>query len=428
MSASIRILHLIAHANSLDILCGDVSNAFVNADTRERCYCRAGPEFGDREGCIILIKKALYGLKSSAERWWRHFADSLRALGFKSTRFDRDVWIKDMGDTYAYVCTHVDDFKIVAKDPQSIMLKLQEKYLIKDVHPPRYYLGNDYVRREDGTTAIGSTTYVKEVLRRLEQEYGTLGKDRTPAKPKDHPEEDETPLLHDDGISLYQQLIGIATWIVLLGRLDICHAVAALNRFNASPREGHLERAWRIFKYLKRYPTKRLIVDSRPLASTKNLKPLDIDFSQYYPDAFEDIDPTFPPPKGVELDSTVYVDSDLGHDRVTRRSLSGILSFVGRLPIDFSSKRMGSVETSTYGAEFGAMRTGVEEAISIRYMLRSLGVPVTKPTVLLGDNMSVIQSSTRPAGVSTEETPHSFVISLCPREHCCEYHCSVSLP
>jgi hypothetical protein len=36
--------------------------------------------------------------------WWAHFADSLRALGFKSTRFgDRDpFWIKDMGVTYAY--------------------------------------------------------------------------------------------------------------------------------------------------------------------------------------------------------------------------------------------------------------------------------------------------------------------------------------
>ena len=62
----------------------------------------------------------------------------------------------------------------------------------------------------------------------------------------------------------------------------------------------------------------------------------------------------------------------------------------------FHSKRQGSVETSTYGAKFGSMRTAVDEAVSIRYMLRSLGVPVTKPTVMLGDNMSVIQSATRP--------------------------------
>jgi len=44
------------------------------------------------------------------------------------------------------------------------------------------------------------------------------------------------------------------------------------------------------------------------------------------------------------------------------------------------SKRQGAVATSTYSAEFCAMRTAAEEAISIRYTLRSLGVPVVEST------------------------------------------------
>jgi hypothetical protein len=54
MATSVRLLHLIAHANALDILCGDVSNAFVNAHTKKLTYCRAGPEFGDyyQEGFV----------------------------------------------------------------------------------------------------------------------------------------------------------------------------------------------------------------------------------------------------------------------------------------------------------------------------------------------------------------------------------------
>jgi hypothetical protein len=64
---STRTLHVLAHRNKLKALCGDVGNAFVNAWTNENFYCRAGPEFGDRQGCIVVIKKALYGLKSSAE-------------------------------------------------------------------------------------------------------------------------------------------------------------------------------------------------------------------------------------------------------------------------------------------------------------------------------------------------------------------------
>ena len=42
------------------------------------------------------------------------------------------------------------------------------------------------------------------------------------------------------------------------------------------------------------------------------------------------------------------------------------------------------------------MRNATEEAISIRNMLRCLGIPVTKPTKLFGDNWGVIQSATIP--------------------------------
>ena len=44
------------------------------------------------------------------------------------------------------------------------------------------------------------------------------------------------------------------------------------------------------------------------------------------------------------------------------------------------------------------MRSAVEEAISIRCMLRCLGIPVTKPTNLFGDNFGVIQSAQIPEG------------------------------
>ena len=44
---------------------GDVTNAYPHASTNERVYAIAGPEFGSHEGRIILIEKALYGLKTS---------------------------------------------------------------------------------------------------------------------------------------------------------------------------------------------------------------------------------------------------------------------------------------------------------------------------------------------------------------------------
>jgi hypothetical protein len=50
--------------------------------TQEKVYIVAGPEFGLREKHVLIISKALYGLKSSGLRWSQRFADVLRQMGF----------------------------------------------------------------------------------------------------------------------------------------------------------------------------------------------------------------------------------------------------------------------------------------------------------------------------------------------------------
>ena len=52
-------------------------------------------------------------------------------------------------------------------------------------------------------------------------------------------------------------------------------------------------------------------------------------FLQDYPDAKEEEDPAFPPSFGPVMETTFMVDSDHAHDLKTRRSLTGILGFVG---------------------------------------------------------------------------------------------------
>jgi hypothetical protein len=92
---SVKLLHVIAHKTGMCQLCRDVGNAYVNAFTNEKVYATvAGKEFGPAlEGCVIIIVKALYGLRTSSEQWYAHFADSLRGIGFAQTRYDNDVWI-----------------------------------------------------------------------------------------------------------------------------------------------------------------------------------------------------------------------------------------------------------------------------------------------------------------------------------------------
>ena len=80
---TIRILETVAINENMNMVTGDIGNAFVQAETKEKIYTRAGPEFGDRQGCMVIIKKALYGLSTSARQWSKRLSDSLRGIGFK---------------------------------------------------------------------------------------------------------------------------------------------------------------------------------------------------------------------------------------------------------------------------------------------------------------------------------------------------------
>ena len=126
-SISVQLLHIISHKANLEQLCGDIGNAFPNAYTKEKVYIpKAGiefGEFGELAGKCIVIKKALYGLCSSAERFHAHLADTLRSFGFTQTCFDNDVWLRldEAGKQYEYICTHVDDFMICSKNAQRVM-------------------------------------------------------------------------------------------------------------------------------------------------------------------------------------------------------------------------------------------------------------------------------------------------------------------
>ena len=405
---SVRLLDLIADAQDLKVLCGDIGNAFIQADTKEKIYTRVGKEFGEHNGMIAIIIKALYGLTTSAERFHTLFADFIRSLGFIPTRFDRDVWMRLRDDRtgYDYICTHVDDFKVVAKNPEMWIERIAGAFLIKEHGPRNYYLGNDYTFHDNfNMWTYGSKTYATEAVAKVERIFGTLRKEGTPLPSADcHPEMDTSPLLDLDGHRKFQMVLGMLQWLMSIGRPDLSQVVASLNRFGAAPREGHLDLAIRVFGYIKQTPNKVIAIDSRPLPIHREEPEFDKlipDFLQDYPDAKEEIARHFPESFGPVMETTILVDSDHAHDKATRKSLTGLLAYVGSTPVLWLSKRQGSIASSTYAAEFSALRTATEEAISLRYMLRCLGCNVPTdgscPTKIFGDNLAVIQSSQNPA-------------------------------
>ena len=63
------------------------------------------------------------------------------------------------------------------------------------------------------------------------------------------------------------------------------------------------------------------------------------------------------------------------------------------------SKKQPTIETSVFGAEFVAMKHGMETLCGIRYKLHMMGVPISGPSYIYGDNMSVIHNTQRPESV-----------------------------
>ena len=64
--------------------------------------------------------------------------------------------------------------------------------------------------------------------------------------------------------------------------------------------------------------------------------------------------------------------------------------FVGSTHIIWTIKRQVTIDIYSYSAEFCAGRVATEEAIVLRYMLSSLGVPLKSATELCGDNLGKI--------------------------------------
>jgi len=379
---SVRIAFLIAALNDLDIFAADIGNAYLNAPCRERIWTTAGKEFGSDEGSIMLIVQALYGLKTSGTAWHNTFAQKLMEMGYTSTKADPDVWIRpatkpDGFQYYEMLLIYVDDILSISHQPLQTMQQIKELYRLKDdsVGPPKRYLGANIAKFQlpDGTEAWSASArnYVKTAVRNMEE---VLSLDPIPSKLHNRidrplplsyrPEVDVSPTLSQEMTTRFQTGLGVLRWIVKLGRLDILTEVSMLSAHNALPREGHLEAMYHIFSYLKGHENSRVVFDpSYPTIDDRRFQIFD--WVDFYPDACDELPPGMPESRGLPVEISCFVDADHAGNLLTRRSQSGILIFLNKSPITWYSKQQNTVESSTFGSEFIAMRIATDLIMSL---------------------------------------------------------------
>ena len=334
-------------------------------------------------------------------------------LNFTPCKADPDVWMRaaqaaDGSIYYEFVLLYVDDILCISLNPEKIIRDEIGKYFqLKEesIGKPNIYLGNKVskVTLENGVHAwaFSSARYIKSAVKNVKDHLKSKNlslptKADTPMSYGYRPEQDTSDELNASDAAYYQSLIGILRWIVELGRPDICVEVSMLASHMALPRQGHLNQLYRIFGYLNNHHNSEIVFDPSPPDIPYNLFEEHDWNDTVYDNCSEELPIDAPEPRGHGFTMHAFVDSDHAGDCSTRRSRTGFIIYLNSAPIYYLSKKQTSVETSSFGSEFIALKTCCEYIRGLRYKLRMMGISVHSPAYIFEDNQSVLTNSTLP--------------------------------
>ncbi|GKF60361.1 hypothetical protein Tco_0177147, partial [Tanacetum coccineum] len=111
-------------------------------------------------------------------------------------------------------------------------------------------------------------------------------------------------------------------------------------------------------------------------------------------------------PKGIDIETVVYADSDHAGDYVDRKSTSGICTFVGSCLTYWFLKKQTALAISTTEAEYVSTRKACQQALWMKQALIDYDVPI------MCDNKDAIDLSKNPVQYSRTkhiEIRHHFL-------------------
>eukprot|EP00253_Pinus_taeda_P008949 PITA_08949 len=246
---------------------------------------------------------------------------------------------------------------------QSFALVMQKEFEMSLLGELTYFLGLQIQQKEEGIF-LSQTKYLKQILKK----YGMEN-----AKPVCTPmvtgcslsANDESAAVHQ---TTYRSMIG--SLLYLTGtRPDIMHAVGIVGRFQANPKETHLQAVKRIFKYLQ---------------GTQN-------YGLWYP-------------RDTDLTLHAYTDADWAGSVDDRKSTSGGAFFMGSRLVSWFSKKQSSIALSTAEAEYVAAASCCTQLLCMMQTLQDFQITCTPPISILCDNTSAISISNNP--VMHSKTKH----------------------
>eukprot|EP00253_Pinus_taeda_P019635 PITA_19635 len=266
----------------------DVKFAFLDGDLEEEVYIEQPEGFfrGNDVKLVCRLKKALYGLKQAP------------------TACNEETM------------------------SQNFALVMQKEFEMSLLGELSYFLGLQVQQNKDGIV-LSQTKYLKQILKKYGMENLKLV--CTPmVKGCSLSVNDESAVVHQP---TYISMIG--SLLYLTGtRSDVMHAVQIVGRFQANPKEAHLQAVERIFKYLQ---------------GMKN-------YGLWYP-------------RDIDLTLHAYTDADWEGSVDDRKSTSSGAFFMGSRLVSWFNKKQSSIALSTAKAEYVAAASCCTQLLSMMQAL-----------------------------------------------------------
>ena len=173
----LRMCIFLAELNGMEAYATDIGNAYLEAKTGEKVCIKAGPEFGPLQGHLLIIFKALYGLRSSGLAFGQLLAACLKKEGFVPSKCEPEIFMRRNGDLWEYVATYVDDLCIVMKDPEAFLKVLTSKpysFKLKGSGALSFHLGCGFHRDIKGVLCMDPLKYIEKMEASYKQLFGCL--------------------------------------------------------------------------------------------------------------------------------------------------------------------------------------------------------------------------------------------------------------
>jgi hypothetical protein len=151
-------------AGSYDIVQLDLTNAYLHASIVDVVYIYV-PEGFPGQGEIARLRKAAYGAKQGARRFYDNTANVLQHIGMKQCPIESCLFRYLHNDNKCFLIQYVDN-SLIAGHPQAInhLKQKMRKYFKCKFIQPKDFLGLDLTITKPGLISLAMHTFTSKMI------------------------------------------------------------------------------------------------------------------------------------------------------------------------------------------------------------------------------------------------------------------------